>query len=166
MYKLLMRQLMGKAPFIPESWPEDLWECMFQMANVGAKVEAQPLSIVHQDRDLELYTRTIDELFNRLEILIECVTHTEDQPKPWELELREIEPMSMAEYFFNHKVGYRAPQEVLQALVQKVAVLHYLIESKSIDSDHVYHPYLIRRFGFIAQDVCTVLEALIDLRVN
>lgn len=166
MYKQLIRQLLGKSPFIPESWPEDLWECMFQMAHVATRVTVGPLGIQHCDIVLDLYTRSIDELYNRLESLIDCVRHLKDQPSPWELEVRTIEVVPMAEYFFNHKVGYREPQEVLEALIEKVAILHYLIETLSLDEQHLYHPYLIRRFGYIVQDVATVLEKLIGLRTN
>lgn len=166
MYKQLILQLLGRVPFIPERWPEDPWERMFQMADCATKVRLGELTITHFDVMFSTYTQEIDELFYLLETLIEWVGRQDELPPTWEARRHTKYVRPMAEYLSSIKHGYRAPQSVLELLVQKVAILHYQLEQQGLDEKHLNHSYLVREFSFIVHDTNELLEAMIGLRIN
>lgn len=151
--------LLGNEVLLPKEWPEDVWERMFMMGHYAMELQLGPISIYHFDITIEVSTKDVDELFAHLEIMIRCLANSSDVPDGWNDRSRTkwIDPIP--DYYYGIKPGYRSPQAVLDIVVEKVMVIHNLIESNEIIVIHPYYSYMRREFYTVVSDVIEVLNA-------
>lgn len=159
-----VRLFVGKAEFIPEVWSTDVWERAFQLADVSTDITIVGPEIEHLDYDLLLHNNTIDELCYRIEQYITCLEYQLDKPENFILRKHEPSPVTVLDFCYSSKVGYRSFPVILEILIQKMSVVHYLMESKSINETHPYYQYMRKHFTFIMTDVVTVFEMFLELR--
>lgn len=155
-----LKWLAGCEPVEPKiEFPDEAWEKMFTLATFCKGMSLGPIEIEHFDIKLELFSDTATELFIRMEMLIRCMQSFGDPPDVWSERRREVETISIVDYYFDTRHGYRSPQSVMDSLLQKVAVIHHLLEEKQLVKSHAYYPYMKREFFSIIADANAVLSA-------
>lgn len=165
MFFTKLLKLFGESPdvFRPEL-PEDIWDRVFVIADTLAGAELDPISIVHFDEIIDVYTDDIVELFIRLDMLIGRLKHRADAQGEWKTRRLHVRSISIVDYYFTEKTGYMQPKEVLEALLKKLSAIHYQFESMSDDDNENYVPYAKREFKSIIYDVLELLEVCNRLR--
>ncbi|MNE89701.1 hypothetical protein D3C80_1871430 [compost metagenome] len=72
--------------------------------------------------------------------------------------------ITIVDYYYDVRSGYRAPQDVLELLLQKLSVIHYEYVDKYTDPLHSYSIYMRKNFSGVVSDVLSVLETSITIR--
>lgn len=165
MFKRLLHWFQKEPDVIaePEPWPEDIWLRMYAMAQAAESWTLDQLSVVHFDAMVDVTTSSIHQLFRRIEVMISCIDIQSDTPSWWDDRNRDKQPVSLAEYYYDKRFGYHEPQDVLTKLIEKVAVIHYQIDTQRINVSHEYHSYMRREFFQIVSDIVEVLTASHEL---
>lgn len=152
--------------YLPEHYPEDDWERMFLLAEVATSIKLPTITDAHFDVSLITYTDNVNELFFRLDSLITCMTTGGDAPKSWRARRRDVIETTLADYYYDVRAGYRVPQTVLETLLQKLSVIHYLYDTKLGNPLETYSIYLRKNFSGVIRDVNEVLETSISIRIT
>lgn len=164
MMDFLFRVLGIKDFFMPDTLPDDDWERMFLLAEVATSIKLPTLRGDHFDVTLATYSDTVNDLFFRMDTLIQCMRTETDAPSSWKARRRDLTDVTIVDYYYDVRAGYREPQEVLELVLQKLSIIHYLYEDKFKDPFQVYSVYLRRNFSGVVGDVLSVLETSITLR--
>lgn len=164
MLDFLLRQLGITEFYLPDDLPEDDWERMFLLAEVATSIKLPELGSKHYDVTLNAYTDSINDLFVRLDVLYQCMLTEGDAPSSWKARRRDLIEQSIVDYYYDLRLGYREPQEVLEILLQKLSVIHYQYEDKYKDPLHSYSIYMRKNFSGVVSDVLSVLETSITIR--
>lgn len=69
----------------------------------------------------------------------------------------------MVEFSYSVKYGYREPYEIHKILLEKISILHYLIESQTEEQKELYYPYYINEFASVVDDTIDVLSLFFEL---
>ena len=144
-------------------WPEEIWARMYAMADYARGLQIGELGIRYMDVEVEVTTSSMHQLFRRIETMLSCIDIQGDPPEWWGTRNRDKKLLSLAEFYFDRRNGYRSPQQVHDKLVEKVSVIHHLIESQDIDDRHLYYHYMKREFFQVVSDIVEVLTASIAL---
>lgn len=161
--KRLKTWLLGEEVLLPTQWPEDAWDRMLMMAHYAQDFKLGPIGVHHYDTTVEVMSKNVDELFAQLETLIHCTANEEDVPDGWNDRDRTKWVDPLPDYYFSTKAGYRQPQDVLDIVIEKVMVIHNLLESHEIVVIHPYYSYMRREFYSVVCDVVEVLNASYEL---
>lgn len=164
MLDFLFRVLGIKDFYIPDTLPDDDWERMFLLAEIATSIKLPTLTGNHFDVTLATYTDNVNDLFSRLDTLIHCMRYEADVPSSWKVRRRDLIDITIVDYYYDVRAGYREPQDVLEIVLQKLSIIHYLYEHKFHDPVHNYSVYLRRNFSGVIGDVLSVLETSITLR--
>lgn len=143
---------------VEEPLSDDPWERMFQLADVLRLAQLVDLDNTHLDVRPLMFSDNIAQLYERMEMIITSIQDEEAQHPTWKARRRELLAVPAPDYYYSSKFGYRHPQDVLAIMLEKIAIIHHLLETKAMDDQHVYHPYLKREFTAVVRDVCTILE--------
>lgn len=146
-----------------EPVPEDAWELMFYLARHLKEVALTPITILHYDYLLEVFSQNADELFSRVEMMISCIENESDVSIEWDERGRTRYYEPIPDFYFSVKFGYRHPQQILLMVIEKVEVIHYLLESKQLNQNHPYYHYMRREFYSVISDVNSVLQTSVKL---
>jgi hypothetical protein len=150
--------------FLPERLPDDDWERMFLLAEVATSIKLPELGAKHFDVTMMTYTDTVNDLFFRLDTLYSCMHSETDTPTAWRARRRSMSEVTIVDYYYDVRSGYRSPQEVLALLLQKLSVIHYEYVDKYTDPLHSYSIYMRKNFSGVVSDVLSVLETSIMIR--
>jgi len=164
MLDFLLRQLGITEFYLPDTLPEDDWERMFLLAEVATSIKLPELESKHYDVSLMTYTDSVNELFVRMDVLYQCMVEEKDAPSSWKARRRDLTEVTIVDYYYDLRLGYREPQEVLEILLQKLSVIHYQYENKYKDPLHSYAIYLRMNFSGVVSDVLSLLENSITIR--
>lgn len=157
----LLKWALKEQPLIPTEWPDDIWECVFLMAHIASEIKVEGPNLNHFDMELSLYTDNVDLLFHHVELMIKALENRADKPKLFSVRSREVSIVTVLDFCYSRKVGYRNLDDIREILIQKVAVVHYLFEDEGLKADELYYPYILKEFTFVMADVATVMEYLI-----
>lgn len=150
--------------YLPERLPDDDWERMFLLAEVATSIKLPELGAKHFDVTMMTYTDTVNDLFFRLDTLYSCMHSETDTPTSWRARRRSMAEVTIVDYYYDVRSGYRSPQEVLGLLLQKLSVIHYEYVDKYTDPLHSYSIYMRKNFSGVVSDVLSVLETSIMIR--
>lgn len=164
MLDFIYRLLGADKFFLPERLPDDDWERMFLLAEVATSIKLPQLGSKHFDVTLMTYTDTVNDLFFRLDTLYSCMRSETDTPNTWRARRRSMSEVTIVDYYYDVRSGYRAPQDVLELLLQKLSVIHYEYVDKYTDPLHSYSIYMRKNFSGVVSDVLSVLETSIMIR--
>lgn len=164
MLDFLLRQLGITEFYLPDLLPEDDWERMFLLAEVATSIKLPTLGSSHYDLTINTYTDSINDLLVRMDVLHQCMLTEGDAPSSWKARRRDLTEVCIVDYYYDLRLGYREPQEVLEILLQKLSVIHYQYEDKYKDPLHSYAIYLRKNFSGVVSDVLSVLEMSITIR--
>jgi hypothetical protein len=139
---------------------------MFLLAEVATSIKLPTLGSSHFDITLMTYTDTVNDLFFRLDTLYACMVAESDTPSSWKARRRDLTEITIVDYYYDVRSGYREPQDVLAVLLQKLSVIHYQYEDKYQDPLHSYSIYMRKNFSGVISDVLSVLETSITIRNN
>lgn len=158
MFKRFVNWLRGIRNDIQMELPSDTMQKLFIVNDQVRNITMGPLGVGHYDIIVDIRTVNIDELFMRLEVLINCLTTFENIPEHLDPFSRETTPTNLVEYFFDDKAGYRQPDEVLEILIEKVSIIHHQIEMESITDGHHYYHYMRKAFHAVFADTLELYE--------
>lgn len=139
--------------------PEDIWERMVELAKRLEGCQLPALDIRYFDVIVNVTTTSAHQLFRRIENVLNCIDIQSDSPEWWGERNRNKNPTTMTAYCYDRRNGYTEPQIILDKLIEKVAVIHHLIASQSINASHDYYHYMRREFFQVVSDIVEVLEA-------
>lgn len=152
--------------YIPGQVPDDEWEQLFILAEIATSIKLAPMNESHFNVSFPMFTDDVNELLFRLDLLTTCLDASCDVPKDWKVRRKELQEVSFLDYCYDVRSGYRHPQEVLELMLQKLSVIHYLLESRYPDSIDEYRLYIRRQFSGVMNDASLFLDACVVLRQN
>jgi hypothetical protein len=152
------KEFFGFAEQVVEPLPDDAWQRMFALAEKAKLLKLPDINISHFDVNLAVFSKNVDELFMRFEMMISCIEKEEDTPHWWDERGRTRYLDPLPDFYYEIKPGYRHPQKVLEMLLEKVEVIHNLLEVKKIDVNHQYYHYMRKEFYSIVSDTLEVLN--------
>lgn len=144
-------------------WPEEIWARMFAMMRYAEKLTLCDINVSHYDITVLATTTSIHQLFRRMEIMIDVIDNQADTPSWWKDRNRDKQPYTIVEYYYDARNGYHQPQVVLEKLIEKVMVIHHLIESQDITPRHNYYHYMLKEFFQLVSDIVEVFTASIEM---
>lgn len=153
----------------PDDWlwdNDDPWVRVFEVANSATTWQMPDMEVSHNDIVLSLYSDNADQLIQRLGMLYKNVRDNELSDYAYGERRRELKDIFINDYIYSEKVGYRSLQEVLELVLNKLAVIHNLFESVSMNEDHEYYQYMIREYKGIISDCLVVLEKFYEIRLQ
>lgn len=162
-----LRRLLGVPEiYIPDKVPEDEWEQLFILAEIATSIKLAPLSEEHFNLTFPMLTDDVNELLFRLDRLTTCLDTRADVPSDWKARRKELKEVSFLDYCYDVRSGYRDPQAVLEVMLQKLSVIHYLLESRYPESIDEYRLYIRRQFSGVVSDVSLFLDTCVVMRQN
>jgi hypothetical protein len=167
MFKQLWSRLFHKPTIIesvPEPLSDDPWERSKQLSTPIYSLDLAELEVGHLDIDVEVCSDNIYELFAWLEVAIRCIETEGDVTEEWKLDQRRREPMGLVDYYFHDKTGYWSPQVVWIQLLEKIRIIHHLLDTKGINFIHNYHRYMHKHLTVVIKDAVNVMEVSLTLR--
>lgn len=138
---------------------EDLWDRLFTLTHELKGQRVKPMGVRWFDHRPALFTDSFGELIGRLEMVIRCLGEQCDAPASWEERRRETEAVSIPDYSYDMIVGYRSPQVIMDMLIEKVLVIHHLLDTLNLSRVDSYFVYSRRTFHSVIWDAFEVLSA-------
>lgn len=165
MLRRFIRWVWGIDEIVPEPLPDDPWKRMFELIDRHKGLLYGEFTIHHLDLTPGFYSDSIDQLFERLELLIVHIQDDEAETPAWKDRRRETIPIPAPDYLYSNKHGYRPLENAVGLVSEKIAIIHNLFESKELNEQHVHYPYLRREFASVVKDTCTFLEFALTLAI-
>lgn len=166
MFKQWWARLFRK-PIIVESVPEPLsddpWVRSKQLSSPIYALDLAELDAEHLDIDIKVCSDNIYELLAWLEVSIRCIETEGDVTEEWKLDQRRRETIGLVDYYFHDKTGYWSPQVVWIQVLEKIRIIHHLLETKDIGFGHLYHRYMVKHLTFVIRDAINVMELSLTL---
>lgn len=144
-------------------WPSDKLETLFILAELSTRLQLPTLSAEHYALEVITKSDSVEELFFRLELAIRCLREQSDPPSDWDPRSEYRLSRPFIEFIYSIKNGYREPVEIRRLLLEKIAVLHYLIESLTEEQFNLYYPYYLIEFGSVIDDAIDVLALTFEM---
>ena len=149
--------------FIPPYLPDDRWERLFLIAELATRIKTPKLSAALFKKTLHVVSKTHVELHTAVDVFIKSLRTLDDKPNDWPYWSKEAEETSIVDFVYDDRTGYVDIQEVVDTLIQKVSIIHYLFEEHSMDEGHPYFHYMDMCFRKVASDLEEVLGLAIEL---
>lgn len=143
---------------LPTPLPEDAWDLMFALKEQCGKLKLSGFIVTDYDTVAETYAAHIGDLFKRLEMVIKCIQTECETPAEWADRSRSKMLDTLPDFYYDPETGYHTPGEVLKILIEKVEVIHYLLDSKQMDAQHLYTPYLRKEFLSVISDTIEIFK--------
>lgn len=153
-------------PPAPEPLPDDPWKRMFALSDKLKGLSFGEFNIFHLDVIKPFYSDDVDELFERMEFLILSMTDEDAILPGWKDRRRDPHDIRMPDYFYRDKRGYRAIDEVVALLTEKISIIHNNFDTMELNEGHILYPYLRREFTAVVKDVNTTLEFCLSTAVT
>lgn len=166
MLKQWLLKLLGRPATVepePEPLSDDPWKRSQQLSAPTYTLMLNDLSADHFDYSLNVCSDNIYELLAWLEISIRCIETEGSVTNEWRLDQRQREPINVVDYYYHDKTGYWRPQDVWIQVLEKIRIIHHLLDVKGIDASHVYHAYMRKYLTVVVRDVVQVLETSLKL---
>lgn len=163
MLKQWLMKLFGRPAAVepepePEPLSDDPWKRSKQLAAPAYMLTLDELGVDHFDYTVSVCSDNVYELLAWLEISIRCIETEGSVTEEWKLDQRQREPINVVDYYFHDKTGYWHPQEVWIQVLEKIRIIHHLIEVKGIDASHIYYVYMRKYLTVVVRDAAQVLE--------
>ena len=163
MLKRFIRWLFDIQDEPPAPLPEDPWLRMFALVDRVKDQTFGKLTIHHLDVSPGFYSDNVDQLYERLEMIIYNTQYEDAEYPTWKNRRREVWGICIPDYLYNDKHGYRSLDDVVGVVTEKIAIIHNLFETKQLDEHHVHYPYLRREYTSVVKDTCSLLEFALTL---
>lgn len=166
MLKQWLMKLVGRfrPPVLPSPEPlsDDPWVRSKQLSEPAYALDLKELSADHFDYSVTVCSDNIYELLAWLEISIRCIETEGSVTEEWKLDQRQREPINIVDYYFHDKTGYWAPQTVWIQVLEKIRIIHHLIEVGGINPTHIYYTYMRKYLSVVIRDAVQVMETTLS----
>lgn len=166
MLKQLFKILGWRSFFIPDKWPEDIWDKAILMATVCTDIEIQDIDYKSFDTTLSLYSDSVDTLFKRLQSYSIMLRNDKDDIPDWKKRSRQTAEISLPDFLYSEKIGYWSNQTCLDNIIQYIQIIHHLFDEKHLDDDNPNTIYIKGEYASIAYDCVEFMQYAINNRSN
>jgi len=165
MFKQLWTRLFKRpvVETVTEPLSDDPWVRSKQLSDPIYTLDLAELNADHLDLKVQVCSDNIYELLAWLEISIRCIETEGDVTEEWKLDQRQREAIWLVDYYFHDKTGYWAPQVVWIQVLEKIRIIHHLLETKDINFGHLYHRYMVKHLTVVIRDAISVMELSLTL---